>query len=154
MRPISFLLILAACVLAQEPAKPLMNFGAIGASYNHGASPAIAGNAAYARRLAEGTYSYTLLDALPTTESPTTVTTQTSTGILQRVIRIRNLDVYVPAAAGPSWNGANVGWAWTTGGVIAIPVRGWYIYPNARVIKSSIGNSYQVVIGVMFGGGW
>lgn len=153
MKTIILILLLAALCAAQPS-----SFAALGLSYSPNASPAIAGTGLYAKRLTDiGTYSFTVTDALPTTLKPFKVTTQTATGIAQRVYTMGRVSLYIPAAAGISYSGTNTGWSWTTGGLAAIPVRGsWYVLPSVRVVKSSVsdGTGYQGIVGVLFGWGW
>lgn len=133
------------------------NLYAGGISYNVGASPAIAGTGLYARLIAgAGTYAFTVVDALPITIRPFTVSTDFSTGIAQKIFTIGNVPIYVPTAVGVSYTGTNTGWAWSTGGLASIAVRGnWKILPNIRVVKSSVsgGAGYGVIVGVLAGWG-
>lgn len=146
----------AGLMIAQETPETIDSFGAVGASYNRGANPAVAGSAALARRLTTGTYSFTLFDALPNPEAPNTVVSTVSTGILSHVASIRQLDIYVPATAGIAWTGQNTGWSWSSGAVVAVPIKSFFLYPNVRVIRTNVGNgagdAYGFVVGVMFGG--
>ncbi|SEG56204.1 hypothetical protein SAMN05421819_3552 [Bryocella elongata] len=144
------------------------NLYAAGASFNQGATPAVAGSALYAHQLtispdsyAGGTYAFTMLDILPNGTKPFTVSTNISAGIAQRVATIAGHDVLAPTSAGISFTGVNTGWAWSTG--VAVPLRfkpksdgsAWFLVPTVRVIKSSVGGGtgYQPVIGLMFGWG-
>lgn len=149
------LLFSSLAVLAQEPPQP-QQFAAAGISYSPGATPA--GTGLYARLMAgTGTYAFTVVDALPTTLRPFVVTTQFSTGVAQRIFTLGKVSIYVPTAAGVSYSGTNTGWAWTTGALATIPVKGnYHIMPNVRVVKSSVsqGTGYQLITGVLFGAGW
>lgn len=155
MRLVAIFLALAGlgCFAADQP----KNIYSAGVSYNPGASPTVAGTALYARLLADvGTYAFTAIDALPTTVQPLVVTTQISAGVAQRVVTIGNVRVYAPTSAGISWNGENTGWAWTTGALASIPLKGpWRIMPSFRLVKSSVsnGSGYQIIGGVLFGWG-
>lgn len=148
-------LLFAPSATAQSVANIYMG----GASYSAGASPAFAGTALYAHELnASGTYAFTLIDALPATLKPFTVTTNIGVGIGQKIATIDGLPIFVPTSAGISYSGSNTGWAWTTGA--AVPFRlnaksNWYIMPTVRVLKSSVsgGSGYQPILGVLVGWG-
>lgn len=133
------------------------NIYAAGASYNVGATPAVAGTALYAHQVTDsGTYAFTAIDALPNTLKPLTVSTNIGIGIAQKVATIGRIDVYMPTAAGIEWSGANTGWQWSGGGAAAIRLRGpYYIMPTVRFLKGSVsgGTGYQPIVGVLFGWG-
>lgn len=159
MRLLLSLFLAAAFLVAQEPAAPAMNFGAAGVSYSPGAEPAIAGTAAYARRLGPSTFSFTLMDALPMREVPGAITTQVGTGVVQRVASVGNLDFYIPVVTGISWSGTNSRWSWSGGAMVAfkIPKLGMYAYPNVRWSRIDVAPGvagYQATYGVLFGGPW
>lgn len=151
----------AACAqTAPAPAAPapIANIYAAGVSYNVGGSPAVAGTGLYARLVNDGsgTYAFTVVDALPNTLKPFTVTTNIGVGIAQKVTTWAGVPIYVPAATGISWSGSNTGWQWNTGGLAAIHVKGqYYVMPSLRVLKSSVsnGSGYQPVFGVLFAWG-
>lgn len=156
---IVLLLVLVAAAFPQAQPDEKLNFGAAGVSFSPGADPAIAGTAAYARRLNANTFSFTLMDAIPMREVPNAISTQVGTGILQRVGTIGRVDVYIPVAAGISWSGTNSRWSWTGGAMAAfkIPKLDIYAYPNVRwsLIDVAPGVSgYQPTYGVLFGGPW
>jgi hypothetical protein len=155
---ITLLVVCGSLAIAQQTDPP-QNFAAAGVSYNNGATPKVAGTGLYARLVASstGTYAFTAVDALPNTTQPFTVTTQVSMGVAQRIVTIGPVPIYIPTSAGISYSGTNTGWAWTTGGLAVIPLRGsWKIVPNIRAIKGSVsqGTGYQVIVGVLFGWGW
>jgi len=135
----------------------LTNIYAAGASYNVGGSPAIAGTALYAHLVAgTGTYAFTAVDALPNTLKPFTVSTNIGVGIAQKVATLGKVPIYMPTAAGISWNGGNTGWQWNGGVLASIHVKnGYYIMPTVRFLKSSVsnGSGYQPIVGVLFGWG-
>lgn len=150
------ILILALGAFAQTP-QPV-NVYAAGVSFNSGASPSVAGTALYAHLLSDGsgTYAYSVFDALPTTLKPFTVTNNVGAGIAQKLFSIGNVPIYVPTAAGISWNGSNTGWQWSTGALASIKLKGnWRIMPNVRLVKSSVsnGDGYRPMFGVLFGWG-
>ena len=123
---------LALCSLAAFAQTP-QNVYAAGVSFNNSATPAIAGTGLYARSLndASGTYAFTVVDALPNTVKPFTVTTNFSAGLAQRVFSIGKYPIFVPTAAGLSYTGTNLGWAWSTGGMTSIKLKGnWHIFPS------------------------
>jgi hypothetical protein len=158
MKRLLGLLILAftATLAAAQSAGP-DNFYGAGLSYNAGASPAIAGTGLYAHKIADsGTYAFTVVDALPTTLRPFVVNTNFSVGVAQKVASFGSVPIFVPTAAGVSYNGANTGWAWSTGGMAVIKLKhDIAIMPNVRLVKSSVSNGtgYQPVVGVLFGWG-
>jgi hypothetical protein len=133
------------------------NVAAVGVSVNPGGSPQIAGTGLWARLISDqGTYAFTVVDALPASIKPFTVTTQVSAGVAQRIFAINGVDILVPTAAGASWSGTNVGWSWSSGGMAAIKVKNVRVLPNVRFLKSSVsgGAGYQVIAGCLFGWGW
>lgn len=154
MKLIGITLLLAVTALAQ----PANNLAAAGMSYQPGAAPAVAGTGLYAKALAggSGTFAFTVVDALPMTVKPFTVTTQIGVGIAQRVATIGKVDVFLPTSAGISYSGTNTGWAWTTGALASITVGAGRVMPNVRLVKSSVsgGDGYAVIIGVLWGVAW
>lgn len=138
-------------------AQDIQNLYAAGISYNNSGSPSVAGTALYAHSLnSSGTYAFTIVDALPAGFKPFTVTTSFGGGVAQKVFSIGNVPLYVPTSAGVSYNGTNTGWAWGTGAMASIHIKGnWYALPHARIVKSSVsvGTSYQPIVGVLFGWG-
>ncbi len=134
------------------------NIYAGGLSYNPGASPAIAGTGLYAHLISDGsgTYGFTVVDALPVSVKPFTLTTNFGAGIAQKIFTIGKVTVFVPTSAGISYSGQNTGWAWSTGGVAVVPVKGSvFLMPSVRLQKSSISNGagYQPIIGLLVGFG-
>jgi hypothetical protein len=152
---ITCVLMASLCAFSQtdNPA----NVYAAGISYNHGASPSIGGTGLYARLIADGsgTYAFTVVDALPATVKPFTVTTNMSVGIAQKLFTVGKVPIFAPTAAGISFTGLNTGWAWSTGGLASIKLKNnWRVMPNVRLLKSSVGGTgYQPIVGVLFGWG-
>ena len=142
---------------APAPSTSLTNIYAAGLSYNSQGTPGIAGTALYARSVNDsGTYAFTVVDALPTSYKPFTVTTNFSAGVAQKIFTLGKVPIFVPTSAGVSFTGTNTGWAWSTGALASVKLKGnWRIFPTVRVAKSSVSNGtgYQPVIGVMFGWG-
>lgn len=138
------------------PANPT-NIYAAGISFNQGATPQIAGTALYAHSISDsGTYAFTVIDALPNSFKPFSVNTNIGAGIAQKVFTISNVPIFVPTSAGISFNGSNTGWAWSTGALASIKLKGnWRVMPNVRIEKSSVsgGTGYQPIIGVLFAWG-
>jgi len=137
---------------------PLTNIYAGGISFNNSASPAIAGTGLYARLLNDGsgTYAFTAVDGIPNTLKPLTVTTNFSAGVAQKVFTIGKIPIFVPTAAGVSFNGTNTGWAWSTGALASVKLKGnWRLFPTVRIAKSSVSNGtgYQPIVGILFGWG-
>ena len=152
---IAMLFLLAAGLMFGQTA----NVAAVGVSVNPSASPKVAGTGLYAKLVSgDGTYLFTIIDALPASAKPFTVTTNVGGGVAQKVATIQGVPVYVPTSVGVSWTGKNLGWSWNTGGMAVIKVKGEVrIMPNVRVLKSSISGAdtgYQVIGGVLFGWGW
>ena len=153
MRFVALLIIAASLMLGQTA-----NVAAVGVSANPGGSPQVAGTGLWARLVSgQGTYAFTVVDALPASVKPFTVTTNVSAGIAQKFYTIKGVDLIVPTAAGVSWSGTNVGWAWSGGGMAAFKVGQARVLPNVRFLKSSVagaGAGYQVIVGCLFGVGW
>ena len=143
---------LSLTAFAQNPTQIF----AAGVSFNNSAKPAIAGTALYAHALTDGsgTYGFTVIDALPQTVHPFTVTTNISAGFAQKLFSVGSTAFYVPTAAGVSFTGSNTGWNWSTGLLVPVKLKdAWRMYPNVRVIKSSVsgGTGYQPVVGILLG---
>lgn len=154
------LMAMVPCTARSQTAAPVadvQNMYAAGVSYNAGASPSVAGTGLYARLVANtGTYAFTALDVLPNTLKPLTVNTNVGIGVAQKIATIANIPVYVPTAAGISFNGANTGWQWNVGALASIKLKGnYYLMPTVRLVKSSVSNGtgYQPIAGVLFGWG-
>jgi hypothetical protein len=135
----------------------IQNLYAAGVSWNGASSPSVAGSGLYAHLLTGGTYAFTEVDAVPASVKPFTVTTNIGAGVAQKIATIGKYNVYVPTAAGISFNGQNAGWQWNTGAGIAIPVgtKGYYVMPTVRVLRSNVsgGAGVQPIIGLLFGWG-
>lgn len=146
-------LMLPSALQAQAVSDPANIYGA-GVSYNAGAAPAIAGTGLYAHLVNNSsTYAFTAVDLLPNTVKPLTVTTNIGAGIGQKIATIGKVPIYIPTAAGISFNGSNTGWQWNTGALVSIHLKNeWYLMPTVRVVKSSVSNGtgYQPIVGVLF----
>jgi hypothetical protein len=136
---------------------PIKNLYAVGGSFNVNAKPSVAGSALYAHFVASpGTYAFTVIDVLPNTVKPFTVTNNIGAGLAQKMLTIRNVSLYMPTTAGVSWSGTNTGWQWTGGGAIVIPMKNnLYMVPTLRFLKSSVsgGTGYQPIFGLSLGWG-
>lgn len=160
-RVLSLILILffATLAFAQTPAEPLpANVYAAGLSVAPGGSPAVAGTGLYARLVSNdtGTYAFTVVDALPASVKPFTVTTNFGIGVAQKLVTIGKVNVFVPTAAGITYAGGNTGFQWSGGVMASIKYKEHYrIMPNVRFVKSAVsnGSGYQPVFGLMFGWG-
>ncbi len=148
---------LLATLLCLTAAAQDNNIAGAGISYGE----KVAGTGLYAKLIAgTGTYAFTVVDAVPNTVKPLAVTTSYSVGIAQKVFSLTiggvTVPIYVPTSAGVSYAGGNVGWAWNTGGLAAIPIsKQWRLMPNVRAVKSSVGgDGYRLIAGVMLGWGW
>jgi len=156
MKTLLVILALSVCAIAQDPLPT--NVYAAGASFNNGATPRVAGTALYARLVNDGsgTYAFTVVDALPNTFKPFTVTTNIGAGVVQKLFSVGKVPVFAPTSAGISFTGTNTGWAWSTGALASIRFKSnWRVMPNVRVVKSSVSNGtgYQPIVGVLFGWG-
>lgn len=135
------------------------NIYAGGVSWNQSAVPAVAGSALYARALdsASGTYAFTVVDLLPNTTKPFTVTSNVSVGVAQKIFSLGKVPIFVPTSAGVSFSGSNTGWAWSTGGMADIKLgkkSNWRVFPMVRVARSNVsGSGMQPIVGVMVGWG-
>ena len=155
------LMVMPATLKAQTPTQTStqpQNFYALGASFNPGANPKIAGNFLYGHLVNDGsgTYLFSDVDLLPNTLQPFTVTTNIGAGIAQKVASFGKYEVWVPSAAGVSINGGNTGWQWNGGAAVTIPFKtNWFLLPNVRFLKSSVSNGtgYQLIAGVDIGFG-
>jgi hypothetical protein len=155
-------IVFPVAALAQSATLPNapLNFYAGGVSYSVNGSPAVAGTALYAHNLdpkqSLSTYAFTVIDALPASLKPFTVSTNTGVGVAQDLTKFGKATVWIPTAAGIAWSGTNTGWQWTGGVAVTIPVKtNWYVVPSVRFLKSSVsgGSGYQPIIGVMVGFG-
>jgi|SRR5579872_895504 len=170
VRTLLSVLLLSAAAFAQTPAPipapapapataaSITNLYGAGISFNNAGTPSLAGTALYAHALSDGsgTYAFTVVDALPTSYKPFTVTTNISAGVAQKLFTLKNIPIFVPTSAGISFNGTNTGWAWSTGALAPIKVKGnYYLMPSVRVVKSSVSNGtgYQLIPGILFGWG-
>jgi hypothetical protein len=145
------LVIITSPIIAQTP---ILNFYGAGGSYNFNAQPNIAGTALYAHYITSpGTYAFTVIDVLPNTVKPFTVTSNIGAGLAQKIFTIGKASLIMPTTAGISWSGTNTGWQWTGGGGVMVQVKdSFYVMPTVRFLKSSIsdGSGYEPVLGVLF----
>jgi hypothetical protein len=158
MKVIALGLLFLALAPRSQAQTPLANLYGGGVSYNNAGNPSVAGTALWAHLVADGskTYAFGVLDALPTSVKPFTVTTNISGGIAQKVFTLGKIDFYVPTSAGVSFQGSNTGWAWTAGGMAVFKIKGnFYAMPAVRVAKSSVSNGtgYQLIPGFYLGWG-
>jgi len=157
MKLLTLLLLVCASVslFAQVPDAP-SNVYAFGPSFNSSATAKVAGTALYARLLDSnsGTYEFNVVDILPNNTRPFTVTTNVGVGVAQKLFAIGRVPVFVPASVNLSVSGSNTGWGWSGGALAAIRLKNeWHLYPNFRVVKSSVSNGtgYQPILGVLVG---
>lgn len=133
------------------------NLYAVGMSYSQGAVPSIAGTGMYARKVSDvGTYAFTVMDALPASSKPFTVSTNMGVGVAQKVTTIGKVPIFIPVSAGFTYTGTNAGWNWTGGALADFKVKdGYHIMPNVRFVKSSVTGTttYQPIFGIWFGFG-
>lgn len=162
---VTMLLCFAVAMVIAQPAAPaptpvpvnLQNVYAGGVAYSIGATPAVAGTALYAHLLTDtGTYAFTAVDALPNTAKPFTVSTNFGVGVGQKVMTMSKAKIFMPTAAGISFNGTNTGWQWNGGIIASIPVKGnYFLMPSVRFLRSSVSNGagYQPILGILVGWG-
>jgi hypothetical protein len=146
---VCFLFYVCPC-LAQLPS----DYVAAGVAWNQYSAPQIAGTLLYAHQLQAGLFSFNLVDVTSKTVKPFTVQTAISTGLAQHVRDIGPGRLFVTTTAGLAAGGENVGWAWSAGGAVAIPINkhGWTLLGSARVLKASIGD-FQAIYGLAIGWG-
>src|ERR1035437_1836960 len=162
---LTVLMLAASIALAQNgtqpvtlvPVVPLQNLYAVGGSYNVDASPSVAGTALYAHFVTSpGTYAFTVIDVLPNTVRPFTVTSNIGVGLAQKMFSIGRVSLFMPTTAGVSWSGSNTGWQWTGGTAVTVSLNhGFYLVPTVRFLKSSVsgGSGYQSIFGSALGWG-
>lgn len=135
------------------PTTTTTDYYGLGVSYNNGATPSIAGTGMWAHSLnTVGTFAFTVVDILPNTIKPLTVTSNIGTGIAQKLFTTGKVSYFMSTTAGISISGSNTGWDYTAGGMAIIPVSTKFsIAPDVRVLKSSVSNGtgYQLIPGVM-----
>jgi hypothetical protein len=156
----SLLIFGSALAVAQTPPPysiPVKNLYAAGVSYNVNAKPSISGTTMYGHLItAPGTYGFVVMDVLPNTTKPFTVTSNIGAGVAQKMFSIGRASLIMPTTAGVSWTGSNTGWQWTGG--LAVPIylkSNLFLVPTFRYIKSSVSNGtgYQPIIGLAIGFG-
>lgn len=145
--------LLAVPALAQDTGYE--NFAAIGASWNQYADPSVAGNLLYAQRLGadDSTYNFNFVDLVSKSEEEFSVSTSVTFGIAQKALTFGRAKVYVTTGVGFLAGDENLGYSWTGGGAVAIPLgHGFQFLPNVRFLKSSL-TDFQGVFGFMIGWG-
>jgi hypothetical protein len=154
--------ILAAASLAvchhTAQAQEVDNLYMVGLTGNVGSDKPIAGTALYAHRLTDvGTYPFTLIDVIPSSAKPLTVTTNIGVGVAQKIATIANVPVYSPASLSVSYNSTAVGYAYSGGiGAMFRPQAGknWFLMPTLRFSKSNIsGDGIVLLPGLLYGWG-
>lgn len=155
-----FALLLGAvlCPAQTAPTAPTRNalpdnIYAFGFTVNPNASPVGSGTAMYGRLLdTKGTYAIAVLDAVPTTTAPYTVTTNPSAGVAQLFLNNGNLKVFATPSAGLSYTGTNTGYSYALGGLATYDISPKYAVGfGGRLFKSNVSNSgYQPSLSVEF----
>lgn len=130
------------------------HFVAAGASWNQYASPQVAGNLLYAKRIAKGgTYSFTHVDIISKDSEQFVVAPIISTGLARHVYKFGNARIFATTTVGVAAGGENVGYSWTAGGAASISLgKGWQLLPTVRVLKTSL-SDFQAIVGLMIGFG-
>jgi hypothetical protein len=144
--------------MAQQPVSPLTlpfrDVVAMGAAWNQQAAPQINGMLVYATRIAEGLYSFNLVDITPSTYKPFTITTNITIGLAQYMRTVGPARIYTVATAGVGAGGNTAGLAWTAGGVAMVPVgkKGLCLLLSVRALKNTM-SDFQGVYGIAIGWG-
>lgn len=132
------------------------NFAAMGMGWNQYVSPQINGNLLYAHRLDDAAaplYSFTFVDLISQQTEKFSVATSITTGIAKQFLQVNTVRVFATTGVGVLAGAENVGYSWTSGGAVSVPLgKGWALLPNVRVIKSSL-TDFQWIGGVMLGWG-
>jgi len=131
------------------------NFAALGGSFNQYADPSIAGNLLYAQRLGadDSTYNFNFVDIVSKQEDTFKVATSVTFGLAQKMLTFGRAKVYVTTGVGFLAGDENLGYSWTGGGAVAIPLgKGFQFVPNVRFLKSSL-TDFQPIFGLMLGWG-
>lgn len=140
-----------------SPSVGISNLYGLGVSYNNGGSPSIAATALYAHAAnTVGTYAFGVMDVIPTSYKPFTVTTSVGAGVAQKVATIGSVPIFIPAATGITFTGTNTSWTWNTGAIAVVQIKpSIYALPMVRIAKITVGNNtaYQPIVGVLFGWG-
>jgi len=138
---------------AQSP-KDADQFVAAGVSLNQYAAPQISGMLLYAKRLADtGTYSFSLVDVISKSVKPFNAATSITTGIAQKLFMVGPARVFAVTTIGTIVGGDEIGYSWTGGGAVAIPLgKGWNLMPSVRVLTSGV-TSRQMIYGLAVGWG-
>ena len=150
-----FVVLMVAPCMAQETNQGYENFAAMGASWNQYASPGIAGSLLYAKRLGDSddTYSFSYVDLISKSQEQFSAATSITTGVAKKLLKFGKARVYGTTGVGLLAGGENIGYSWTAGGALAIPLgKGFQVLPNVRVIKSSL-TDFHAIYGLMLGFG-
>lgn len=160
-RAASFLLMAALSVfsLAAQAPDPLPeSYATAGLFYNSYTTPHITGFGAYAKKVADSTYSYTVIDVTSRSLKNFKPETSTTSGIAQHLKDFNGVGVFgivtagVATAAGINGTGADVGFSGSGGFLLVKPLKnGWSVNLPVRIIASTLGPP-QYVLGV--GVGW
>jgi hypothetical protein len=131
-----------------------MDYLAAGASYSKNAVPATSLNILVARRIGTSLYSFTLMDVLPKSTQTATAMVSITTGLGQKIREIGPVKIFLVASIGGAAGGQDIGWSYSTGGCLIIPLGkgGISLMPNFRALKTSI-SDYQGIFGIMIGFG-
>lgn len=150
----TILTVTAAAQTAPNPTEALPNnIYAFGLTFNPNASPVVAGTGLYGRLVdSKGTYAIAVLDVVPTTTAPYTITTNPSAGVAQEFYANAKLKVFVTPSAGLSYSGTNTGYSYALGGMVVYDLSPSYALGfGGRLFKSNISNSgYQPAVSLEF----
>ena len=135
---------LAALGQTVDPNALPNNIYAFGPTFNPNASPFVSGTMMYGRLMdgAKGTYAVGVVDAVPTTTAPVTVTTTASAGVAQLFLNNGKLKLFATTSAGLSYTSTNAGYGYALGGMATYDINAKYaIGFGGRLYKSNISNS-------------
>jgi len=147
------ILFLAIPCLSQD--QNYENFVAAGMSFNQHAEPNIAGNLLYAHKMNEegSLYSFNFIDLVSKDKDKFIVGTSITAGIAKKLVEFGRAKVFGTTGVGILAGGENVGYSWTSGGAVVIPLgKGWQALPNIRIIKSSL-TEFEGIYSFMLGWG-
>jgi hypothetical protein len=146
-----YFLIIAILFIAFSAFAEPENVVTAGLSYNGYSTPNLTGNLAYAKRLGDGWYNFNLVDVASKQTGPFSAAVSITPGIARRVMTFGKSTVYTLAAAGVMAGGDSLGFSWSAGGAVIIPLRkGFYLMPNIRTLKASL-TDYQCIAGISIG---
>lgn len=152
-------LALSAQTITPQPTPNLpQSYATAGLFYNTYTTPHVTGFGAYAKKVADSTYSYTVIDVTSRSLKNFKPETSTTSGIAQHLTDFNGVGVFgivtagIATAGGVNNTGADVGFSGSGGFLLVKPLKnGWSVNVPVRVLASTLGPP-QYVLGV--GVGW